>query len=173
MEFNLNETIDILQRTPKVLRHLLGNISHDWTDNNEGPETWSPYDVVGHLIHGEQTDWIPRAQIILEAADKNFIPFDRFAQFDNSKDKTLYQLLNQFEVIRNQNIATLKAMNLTDEQLELKGIHPEFREVTLQQLLATWAVHDLGHIGQITRVMAKQYKEEVGPWKNYLGVLSR
>ncbi|HEY4150468.1 MAG TPA: DinB family protein [Chitinophagaceae bacterium] len=172
MEFNLAKSIQVLERTPAVLETLLEGISDDWIMNNEGEETWSPYDIVGHLIHGEHTDWIPRAEIILkEGGDKRFTPFDRFAQFQESEGKGLRQLLKDFREIRSSNLAKLKTLNLTEENLDRKGIHPEFGDVTLRQLLSTWAVHDLTHLSQVTRVMAKQYKTAVGPWVKYLRVL--
>lgn len=173
MNFDLNKTIEVLQNTPKTLAHLLGGISEDWIYANEGENTWSPYDVIGHLIHGEKTDWIPRLNIILFEDDKNFIPFDRFAQFENSKDKTLKSLLTEFEIIRKENIAYLQKLNLKETDWQKEGIHPEFGPVTVQQLLATWATHDLGHIAQICRVMAKQYKEDVGPWSAYISILNK
>jgi uncharacterized damage-inducible protein DinB len=153
---------------------MLQNISPDWTENNEGGETWSVFDVLGHLVHGEKTDWIPRAKIILsDAPDKTFQPFDRFAQFDESKGKTLQQLLDELKMLRKKNIEILRSEKLTNENLEEKGGHPALGEVTLAQLLATWTVHDLDHISQISRIMAKQYKEAVGPWVEYLGILNR
>ncbi|MBZ0202136.1 MAG: DinB family protein [Ignavibacteria bacterium] len=174
MKFDLNESIDILSRTPAVLETLLSGLSNDWLNNNEGGESWSPYDIVGHLIHGEKTDWIPRMEIILsDSLDKNFSPFDRFAQKTQSKGKSLSELLEEFMTIRKKNIENLKSKNLTASDLTKTGIHPEFGEVTLEQLLATMTVHDLGHIAQISRVMAKQYFAEVGPWKAYLPVLTK
>lgn len=172
MTFNLDSSIQILERTPQVLKTLLQHLSTDWTQHNEGGETWSPYDVIGHLIHGEKTDWIPRSAIILsDKADKTFELFDRFAQFENSKGKTLDQLLDEFEQLRAENIKTLKSWNLQEADYNKTGIHPEFGTVNLKQMLATWTAHDLGHILQISRVMAKQYTTEVGPWKQYLRVL--
>ncbi len=172
MEFNITESIQILTKTPSVISNLLKDLPETWIKTNEGVDTWSPYDVVGHLIHGEKTDWIPRALIILsENEDKAFVPFDRFAQLKNSSSRTLKQLLAEFEELRAQNIQKLQALSIDEQTLERKGIHPEFGEVTLKQLLATWVVHDLGHINQITRVMAKNYKIEVGPWTKYLAIL--
>jgi hypothetical protein len=172
MNFSLDRSIEILERTPTVLSLMLDGISTDWTTNNEGAETWSAYDVIGHLIHGEKTDWMPRAELILsDNTNKNFITFNRFAQFEESKGKTLKQLLNEFKLLRERNIAKLLSLKITDEDLQKKGIHPAFEEVSLLQLLATWVVHDLDHIVQISRVMAKQYKETVGPWVEYLKVL--
>lgn len=172
MEFNLTEAIEILEKTPSVLQSFLKNLSEDWLFNNEGEESWSPYDILGHLIHGDKTDWIARTKIILsEKGDKNFKPFDRFAQIENSKGKSIHQLLNEFTALRTKNIKELKSLQLKEDLLELKGIHPEFGSVTLKHLLATWVVHDLGHIAQISRVMAYQYKSEIGPWKSYLPIV--
>jgi hypothetical protein len=149
-------------------------LSPEWTDPNEGDNTWSPFDVIGHLIHGEKTDWIIRAKIILaDGPIKEFESFDRFAQFENSKGKTLNQLLDEFEMLRVQNLEQLRSMNISIKDLSLEGTHPQFGKVTLKELLATWATHDLGHIAQISRVMAKQYKAEVGPWIEYLGILKK
>lgn len=172
MGFKLNEAILILERVPQTLRTLLRGLPDDWVYTNEGGDTWSPFDVLGHLIHGENTDWIPRAKIILdEQRDKNFIPFDRFAQFENSKGKTLDELLEEFARRRAENIQVLKELNIDADALKKEGIHPEFGAVNLEQLLAAWVVHDLGHIHQITRVMAKNQKAAVGPWLKYLKVL--
>ncbi len=172
MNFTLEKSIEILERTPGVLTALLQNISDDWTSRNEGGETWSVYDIIGHLIHGERTDWIPRADIILsKKPNRNFEPFDRLAQLEESKGKSLTQLLDEFGLLRKKNIEYLRSKKLTGKNLEEKGIHPAFGEVTLSQLLSTWVVHDLNHIAQISRVMAKQYKAEVGPWIEYLKIL--
>ena len=174
MEFQLQQSIEILERTPKTLRSLLEGLSDPWLLNNEGPETFSPFDVVGHLIHGEETDWIPRTKIILEHGESRpFTPFDRFAFYETSKGKSLSELLATFQKLREQNVQALKGLKLTPEQLSLKGTHPELGRVTLRQLLATWATHDLGHLGQIARVMAKQYGSEVGPWKEFISILKR
>jgi DinB superfamily len=174
MELELERTIEILERTPRALRSLLDGLPDAWTRGNEGPETFSPFDVLGHLIHGEETDWIPRAQIILEhGASRPFTPFDRFAFGQASNGKSLASLLDTFESLRANNIITLRAFQLGPKQLDLLGTHPELGSVTLRQLLATWVVHDLGHLGQIARVMAKQYGTEVGPWKEYLPILTR
>lgn len=174
MQFDLSKSIEILERTPAVLKTLLANLSPEWVFENEGPDTWSPYEVIGHLIHCEKTDWIVRAQIILsEKEDKTFEPFDRFAQLKAGKEKSLEELLEEFQVLREKNLEALKAMQINGEKLKKNGIHPAFGEVHLSQLLSCWTVHDLGHIVQITRVMAKQYKEEVGPWIEYLSVLRK
>ncbi|WP_299548647.1 DinB family protein [Seonamhaeicola sp.] len=174
MTYSIPKALEILERTPETLNALLLGLSDDWIHNNEGDNTWSPFDVVGHLIHGEKTDWIERTNIILsDSENKTFKSFDRFAQFEASKGKTLDQLLNEFSELRAENLKKLKALQLTESQLDLKGTHPELGEVTLKQLLATWVTHDLGHIAQIARVMAKQYKDEVGPWEAFIPVLNR
>lgn len=172
MKFSLNLAVEILSRTPATLKSLLTDLPDGWTTGNEGAQTWSPFDIVGHLIHGERTDWIPRAKIILEYGESRpFEPFDRFAQFRDSRGKPLSELLETFAALREQNIRTLQNMHLTEEHLSLKGRHPAFGTVTLRQLLATWVVHDLNHISQTVRVMATQYGDEVGPWIEYLSIL--
>lgn len=174
MDFQLDNAKEILSRTPRTLSMLLADLSETWLRQNEGPETWSPFDILGHLIHGEETDWIPRAKIILEEGESRaFDPFDRFVMFEVSKGKSPAELLDTFARLRQANLRELEQMNLTHEALEKRGRHPEFGVVTLKQLLATWVVHDLGHLAQIARVMAKQYREEVGPWREYLPVLTR
>jgi hypothetical protein len=174
MEFELSAGMAVLARTPATLRAMLDGLPAEWTTATEGPETWSPFDVVGHLIHGERTDWIPRARIILgQGANRRFEPYDRFAQFRESKGKELAELLDELERLRADNLATLAGWRLTDEELALEGEHPAFGPVTLRQLLATWVVHDLGHIVQISRVMAKQYRDAIGPWREYLKVVDR
>ena len=172
MHFTIEKSMEILERTPSVLRALLTGIHADWVMSNEGPDTFSPFDVVGHLIYGEQTDWAVRARIILEwGTEKPFEPWDRLAMYELSREKTLEQLLEEFESTRKDNLDWLKSRNITDEDLDKTGIHPDLGEVTLRNLLATWVVHDLTHIAQITRVMAKQYKEEIGPWPKYFRIL--
>ncbi|MEM8939027.1 MAG: DinB family protein [Bacteroidota bacterium] len=171
MKFNLEQSIDILKRTPEVLKTLLKDLPKEWVRNNEGDHTWSPFDVLGHLIQGEETDWMPRTKIILQRKNKPFQPFDRFAQLEKSKGKNLDQLLKKFENLRSKNIKTLENFKITEEDLKLTGTHPAFGTITLENLIATWTVHDLNHIFQITRVMGKQYKDEVGPWKQYLKIL--
>lgn len=172
MEFELESAKAVLARTPGVLSSLLQDLPDSWTQLNEGPDTFSPFDVVGHLIHGELADWIPRTRNILErGTSERFEPFDRFAQLENSKGKSLNQLLEEFSSLRRQNLRVLDELQLTKEQLSLEGRHPAFGTVTLGQLLSTWVVHDLGHIGQVVRVMAKGYTSEVGPWAAYLRVL--
>ena len=174
MEFNLKNSIELLERTPAVLKAMLGGLSDEWVLSNEGDNTWSSYDVIGHLIHGEKTDWMQRVQVIIYGTgEKKFTPFDRFAQFENSKGKTLEQLLHEFEQLRAESLRMLREANLQESQFEMQGIHPAFGAVKLSQLLATWTVHDLTHIAQIIRVMAFQYKDAVGPWVQYLGVLNR
>jgi hypothetical protein len=174
MKFEVSKAIEILQQTPLAIEALLHGLSDEWISANEGKETWSPYDVVGHLIHGEKTDWIPRMKIILSKnGDKKFEPFDRFAQFKQSHGKSLQQLIDEFKRLREENIIALKAANLNEEDLSKTGIHPHFGSVTLRQHLSSWVVHDLAHISQIARVMAKQYHNEVGPWKEYLLILTR
>jgi len=169
--FSFEKSLEILTRTPDVLDSLLLDVSDDWSQVNEGGETWSAYDVVGHLIHGEKTDWIARLDIILFAEDNRFAPFDRFAQFEASKGKSLERLLAEFRELRRRNLEKLKSLNLSPKDFTKVGIHPSFGEVTAQQLLATWVAHDLNHLSQIARVMAKQYTEEVGPWREFLGIL--
>ena len=174
MAFSLKRSVEILERTPDVLYTMVYGISDYWTQHNEGGETWSVFDVVGHLIHGEKADWVTRAEIILsENPDKKFAPFDRLAQFEESKGKTLAQLLEEFKLLRKKNIERLLSKNLTEKHFDKTGIHPSFGEVKLSQLLSTWVAHDLDHISQIARVMAKQYKEEVGPWIEYLKILKQ
>ena len=174
MELELQQAIEILERTPSTLNALLRGLSQPWLVQNEGPETWSPYDIVGHLIHGEKTDWIPRAKIILEHGEERaFEPFDRFAMVDGFKGKTITDLLDTFTQMRAESLRELRSLNLTPSQLEKRGRHPELGVVTLRQLLATWVVHDLGHLAQATRVMSKQYRDAVGPWRAYLPVLDR
>jgi uncharacterized damage-inducible protein DinB len=172
MHYSIPKSIEILERTPGTLIHMLDGISEDWTTNNEGEETWSAYDVIGHLIHGDRTDWLRRAELILsDNIEKKFIPFDRFAQFEESKGKSLNQLLMEFKEIRKINVDKLLELNISENDLTKTGIHPSFGEVTLSQLLSCWVVHDLDHISQVSRVMAKQYKTEVGPWIEYLKIL--
>ena len=172
MKFQTEKAVEILSRTPATVKSLLGNLSDDWIENAPDSENWSPFDIVGHLIHGEETDWIPRAEIILgQGENLTFEPFDRFAQLEKSKGKTLNDLIEIFAALRAKNLETLHEMNLTEEKLKLKGIHPELGEVTLEQLLATWVVHDLTHIKQIVTVLAHKYAENVGVWKQYLSIL--
>jgi hypothetical protein len=172
MEFKLEETIALLSHTPASLNALLRELPEVWTMQNEGDKSWNPFDIVGHLIHGELTDWMPRARIILDHGDsKPFEKFDRLAQERSSQSKSLAQLLDEFAELRANNLTELRRWNLRTEDLDRPGLHPELGAVTLSQLLATWAVHDLTHIHQISRVMAYQYRKTVGPWSAYLGVL--
>ena len=165
MEFLPQEAIEVLERTPTVLRSMLSGLSEPWVLNNYGSETFSPFDVVGHLIHGERADWIPRAKIILEhGQEQPFETFDRYAMHEASKGKTIGELLDTFESLRRDNIETLKEFALTPAQLSLKGTHPELGPVTMGALLSMWVVHDLGHIAQIAKAMAFQYRNEIGPW---------
>lgn len=174
MTFHLTDAIPVLERTPATFRALLAGLPDAWIAANEGPDTFSPFDNVGHLIHGERTDWIPRARIILAQGDnRRFDPYDRFAQVRESQGKRLAELLDEFAQLRNDNLATLRGWRLTERELALEGEHPELGTVTLRQLLATWVAHDLGHIAQTSRVMAKRYREAVGPWRAYLPVLDR
>jgi hypothetical protein len=174
MEFDLTEGAAVLERTPGVLRAMLADLPTAWTERDEGPETWSPFVILGHLIHGERTDWIPRARIILDqGANRRFTPYDRFAQFRESAGKSVAALLDELEDLRKGNLTTLRGWQLTDDQLSLTGEHPEFGAVTLRQLLATWVAHDLGHIAQVARVMAKQYRDAIGPWRAYLPIVDR
>ena len=172
MDFELAQAIEILQRTPATLNSLLRDLPEPWLVQNEGPETWSPYDVMGHLIHGEETDWMARAKIILEHGEtRAFEAFDRVAMFEESTGKSMVELLDTFAQLRADNVRELQSLNLTSDLLDKRGRHPELGVVTLRQLLSTWVVHDLGHIRQIVRVMSKQYREAVGPWKAYLSIL--
>jgi hypothetical protein len=172
MQYSLAKAIEVLERTPTVLTALLGGLSDEWILPNEGPDTFSPYDVVGHLIHGEKTDWVPRIKRILESGtERAFEPYDRFAQTNESKGKSLQQLLDELAVLRKANIAWLQGLNLSDTDLDKKGLHPKLGEVTLRNLLSIWVVHDLTHLAQVTRVMAKQYTGEMGPWPAYFRIL--
>jgi hypothetical protein len=168
----LAESVAILSRTPATLDALLRGLPEAWTSATEGEGTWSPYTVLGHLIHGEKTDWMTRVVIILEhGPGRPFESFDREAQFHASKPRTLAEMLNEFAELRHENLDRLQLLHLTPEQLELPGTHPALGPVTLRQLIATWTAHDLAHILQISRVMAKRYQREVGPWAEYLSVM--
>src|SRR5437762_4731128 len=168
---NLDDAVAILERTPASLSALLGGLPETWVGATEGDGTWSPYDVIGHLIRGERTDWMPRARCILAGEAQPFEPFDRTAQFTESRGKSLGELLATFAELRRGNLVALSGMNLTDEDFGRRGLHPELGEVTLGQLLATWVVHDLDHVAQIARTMAKVYGEATGPWTAYLSIL--
>lgn len=174
MDFELSKGVAVLERTPATFRALLGGLPDAWTTGTEGSATFSAYDNLGHLIHGDRTDWIPRARIILvQGGDRRFEPYDRFAQARESAGKSLNDLLDEFAALRESNLAVLRNWNLSDHQFALEGQHPELGTVTLRQLLATWVAHDLGHIAQTTRVMAKQYRDAVGPWRAYLPIMDR
>jgi len=174
MNYSIDKSLEILDRTPRILETYLGDLSDEWIFCNEGDETWNAFDIVGHLIHGEKTDWIPRLKIILDDSEnKTFKPYDRFAQFNESKGKSIRQLLEEFSKLREQNIEFLKSLNISETDFNKKAIHPSLGEVTLKNLLATWVAHDLGHISQVSRVMAKQYKDEVGPWIEYISILNK
>jgi hypothetical protein len=171
-EFSLAETVAILSHTPATLNALLRGLPDAWVHCNEGKDTWSAFDIVGHLNCGERTDWIPRARVILENGEaRPFDPFDRFAQSKDSQGKSLEQLLDEFARLRSENLAALQALNLKPEDLLRRGRHPALGVVTLSELLATWAVHDLTHLHQLSRVIAHRYGDAVGPWSAYLGVL--
>lgn len=168
----LNETIALLTRTPIALNALLRDLPESWTLRNEGENTWTVFDVIGHLVHGERTDWIPRVKRILEFGEtKAFEPFDRFAQSRDSQGKSLGELLDEFARLRSENIGQLRSLNLKPEDFAKRGLHPSLGSVTLSELLATWADHDLTHLHQISRIMAHQYRDKVGPWSRFLGVL--
>ncbi|HME10739.1 MAG TPA: DinB family protein [Bryobacteraceae bacterium] len=172
MEHNLDHTISLLARTPAALNALLRDLPDTWTTKNEGENTWSAFDVVGHLIHGERTDWMPRAKIVLQFGEtRAFEPFDRWGHIRESQGKPLGQLLDEFGRLRSENLDELRALSLQQEDLARSGRHPALGVVTLSELLATWAAHDLTHLHQISRIMAHQYREAVGPWSKYLGVL--
>lgn len=172
MKFELAKAAEILKQTPFTLQQMLEGLSDDWTVSSGDRKSWGVYDVIGHLIHGEETDWIPRAEIILKQGEnRTFESFDRVAQFDGSNNKSLNDLITEFSHLRNTNLETLARWELTPEQFELKGMHPELGEVNLGQLIATWVVHDLNHILQVSKILAKKYDAEVGPWKEYLSIL--
>jgi len=172
MQQNLQHTMALLARTPSSLNALLRDLPQEWTMQNEGGNTFNAFDVIGHLIHGERTDWMPRAKRILEFGEtRAFDPFDRRAQEAESDGKPLGQLLDEFARLRSDNLAELRSLKLGPEDLNSRGVHPALGTVTLSQLLATWAAHDLTHLHQISRIMAHQYREAVGPWSAYLGVM--
>ena len=172
--FLLDEAMPVLERTPAVLRALLAGLPAEWTAAKERPDAWSPYDIVGHLIHGERTDWIPRAELILRTGEgQAFEPFDRVAMFRDSAGKTLAELLETFAALRARNLDRLRGFQLTPADLERQGRHPELGTVTLGQLLATWTAHDLSHIAQVVRTMGRRYSGTVGPWTEYLPMLQR
>jgi hypothetical protein len=170
-ELKLEDAVALLAQTPACLRALLADLPERWVRITEDEEAWSPYDVVGHLIHGERTNWLPRARHILAGERRPFPPFDRTAQFADSQGKSIGELLTTFAELRRENLATLAGMELTNADLSRTGQHPDFGEVSLGQLLATWAVHDLNHLGQIVQTMAKGVGNTVGPWRAYLAIL--
>lgn len=172
MEFDLDQSIDVLRRTPGALREMLQGLAEPWARGTEGPETFSPFDVVGHLIDGEETDWVPRARLILARGDARFEPYDRFRHKARNVDRSLASLLDEFARLRAANLDLVRSWHLAAADLDLPGQHPVFGRVTLRQLLAAWVVHDLGHLAQAARVMAKQYKEAVGPWVPFMPVLT-
>ena len=172
--FDLDEATGILARTPRTLDALLRGLPPAWSSAHEGGETWSPFDVIGHLVHGERTDWLPRVRIILaDGESRPFPPVDRSAHVEASRGRTLQSLLDEFATLRRESLAALAAMRLADADLDRTGQHPAFGPVTLRQLLSTWVAHDLDHIVQVARVMARQYSDSVGPWRAYLGVIHR
>ena len=172
MHFDLPSALPILQRTPAAFRALLSGLPDEWLHATEGPDTFSPCDNLGHLIHGERTDWVPRIRTVLaQGENRRFEPYDRFAQKTESRGKSLETLLDEFAQLRAKNLTELQSLAITDRELALQGEHPSLGTVTLRQLLATWVAHDLGHIAQTARVMAKQYREDVGPWRAYLPIM--
>jgi hypothetical protein len=173
MSFSIPKTIAILERTPNVLSSMLQNLPTEWVSCNEGPETWSAFDVIGHLIQGEKADWMIRTKIILsDKADKSFEAFDRFAQFKTSRGKSINDLILEFASLREANLEELKSLGITEIDLNKTGNHPAFGAVSLRQVLATWVAHDLSHIAQISRVMGKHYKEDIGPFVQYLRIMN-
>ena len=172
MRFQVDRSIDVLARTPGVAYELLSGIDDAWSRATEGPDTFSPFDVIGHLIDGEETDWMARARIIRAGNNATFTPYDRLRHRTRNADRTLPSLLEEFATLREVNLDELRSWQLTEGDLDMTAIHPSFGAVTMRQLLATWVVHDLGHIAQITRVMAKQYKEEIGPWAAFLPIVT-
>ena len=171
MQFEIQKALQVLERTPHVIEALLYGLADEWVHSNEGGDTWTPFEIVAHLIHGEKTDWIPRTQVILGEGSKEFVPFDMEGHIKEGKGKTMNQLLDEFKILRKENLTQLNTIDLTNGVLDRTGIHPMLGSVTLRHLLASWVVHDLTHIHQLSRVMAKQYDEAVGPWKQFMGVL--
>jgi hypothetical protein len=173
MDISLESAVAVLGRTPDVLRAMLEGVPEEMERGAEGADTWSPYDILGHLVHGERADWVPRLRIILEHGEaKTFEPFDRFAQFEESRGRSLKDLLDEFEGLRAENLEILEGLDLEPADFGRTGLHPDLGVVSLSELLSTWVVHDLGHIAQIGRVMAKQLEAEVGPWRAYLPILT-
>ncbi|NAS32861.1 DinB family protein [Flavobacteriaceae bacterium R38] len=174
MEFNKLQAVEILERTPKVVRNMLEGISQEWLNANEGKNTWSPKEIIAHLILGEKTDWIPRTLLILsDKPDKRFKPFDMTSHIEYAARFSILELLDEFTSLRVKNLVIFNNLELSDKNLNKTGIHVEFGEVTLRQHLSTWVTHDLGHIAQIARVMAKQHRNEVGPWTSYISILNK
>jgi DinB superfamily len=174
MKFEMNQSIELLERTPAVLKNWLTGLDHRWIENNYGAETFRPFDVIGHLLHGERTDWMARLEIILEHGESRpFTPWDRYAMRSESQGKTIDQLLEEFAMARQENVDKLKSKKLSHSDLQRTGTHPRFGRVTLQQLLATWVTHDLNHIHQIAKCMAWQYRDEIGPWREYVTFIDR
>lgn len=174
MKYNINHATAILSRSPAVLRDMLAGLDDPWIRNNYGKDTFSPFDVLGHLLHGEKEDWLGRAKIILEHGESRpFDTFDRYTMYEDSKGKTINNLLEEFATLRKANLEELNRLDISDEQLSLNGTHPQLGSVKLSQLLATWVAHDLHHIAQICKSMAYQYKNELGPWLEYIGIIPR
>ncbi len=173
VKFDVESAIAILERTPATVRALASGLGDEWTTANEGPETFSVFDIVGHLVDGEETDWIPRALIVLERGEEGtFEPYDRFRHYRRNNGRSLESLIEEFETLRARNLGVVRAWGLDDSKLALRSNHPALGSVTLSQLLAAWVVHDLGHVAQMSRVMAKQYRDEIGPWVDYLPVVT-
>ena len=172
MNFDLKKSIELLERSPKTYETLFCNLNYNWNRINEGQNTWSAYNIIGHLIHGEKTDWIPRAKIILNQGDKNFEPYDRFAQEKLYSTQTFEELITEFKILRINNVEELKSWNLTEQDLNKEGVHPDLGIVTLKQLISTWTIHDIIHLNQISRVIVKHYGEDIGPWKKYVRLLN-
>ncbi len=174
MQFELDQGIDILRRSPAILREMLHGLDDRWTMSNYGPDTFSPYDVMGHLVYGERSDWLGRAKIILEHGESRaFDQFDRYAMYEDSKGKTIGDLLEEFARLRAANLEELASLGISEADYARPGRHPNFGPVNLGQLLATWAVHDLHHIAQICKAMSYQYKEAIGPWLQFIGIVPR
>ncbi|HRE40019.1 MAG TPA: DinB family protein [Ignavibacteria bacterium] len=172
MNFELNKSLEILERTPLILERMVNGLSEEWVISNEGDNTWNTVEIIGHLIHGEKTDWIPRILIILnDENEKTFEVFNMEGHKEEIESKRTAELLDEFKALRIENIRVLRYLDLTDDDLNKTGLHPVFGEVTLRQLLSTWTVHDLTHISQISRIMAKQYREEIGPWIEFFNLI--
>jgi len=172
MNFDLKKSMELLKRFPDTYESLFSNFNSDWNKINEGQNTWSAYNIIGHLIHGEKTDWIPKAEIILNKDDKNFEPYDRFAQEKLYSTQTFEELIDEYKRLRVLNVNKLKSWNLTEKDLNKEGIHPDLGIVTLKELISTWTIHDMIHLNQISRVIVKHYEEDIGPWKKYVRLLN-